>query len=909
MSDKYVTQAENQPKFLSDGSLKVDTTDVFIENLHNKLAENTTEDNFKKEILDIYDINALILKLTKDKYQSFIWNNMALIKNDEGKGCIVDYEAVGLSFSNLDEKLKFDVAEKEEEVELADGSRVASVAMRPYGTIKLSARDIIENAECHQEEAGEFFKKCYGTNWRCADNLDQLLSELEEIGYFDTDTILESVPDKNPVYNDISEDVKDEFEPAGVKIAKIIQQAMDGECGPLGNEAPRRKGRVVEMHSQSPSSFYTFHDDGSVDVVGKDYNEDDELEEFTFSYNNIDDFLNSGDDGWFWNFSSDHPDAVQKIRSILDPVTILEDYDLSSDTATIRLFSKNSNKEIGVFQFDRDDDIAQVAKDVIEDLEKYPEVDTLELTYTDELTNTEKSVTLSDWNNGELDADHLEEKIYDELVNEWYEEWTDTSEYSDFENYVNKKYADSSRKPYYNDVNEEAACIALLAAQFLRKPVTSIRSINWNDNGDYIRVLFDDLTSHYFYSRGVFGQGIKDTDTGVVLQWPSSFDPDKVLLRDDPDTVLENYDRISAQDEAWLDKQILAHGFNIVSKRDYGFKEPYTNVHYQIISNEGNKTKKDLENELDWLDNLLEIFEGKTGSPCTYNMGLQTDGYISCGFDCRATSDEYKYKLLETDYQHKSGRDNNVRYTVVSLPSRSSRQNAILNRDEDNKEKKYVVLINDPDTVLEQWYMKYVPEVGDIVRYIGKREEESPYLNKEAKICYTSSLGDFEIEFEDGHKIDRCTLSSVEPLGKKPELYQMLEADQSTDDDLVEIPDTRFIICVGDGNGAASRGFENDKFYIFETEATNLEQAVNNCEEEIREIDRFDCYDDVKDEYNSYYDYVESLDISGGDIFIAGYIQNGKRHLRVYMDDVTKDDFDDPDKAYLFLDNLSDEEK
>jgi hypothetical protein len=28
-------------------------------------------------------------------------------------------------------------------------------------------------------------------------------------------------------------------------------------------------------------------------------------------------------------------------------------------------------------------------------------------------------------------------------------------------------------------------------------------------------------------------------------------------------------------------------------------------------------------------------------------MGLQVDGHISCGFDCRATSDYYKDKIVE----------------------------------------------------------------------------------------------------------------------------------------------------------------------------------------------------------------------------------------------------------------------
>lgn len=112
----------------------------------------------------------------------------------------------------------------------------------------------------------------------------------------------------------------------------------------------------------------------------------------------------------------------------------------------------------------------------------------------------------------------------------------------------------------------------------------------------------------------------------------------------------EDYERISKEDEAWLDKKIEEHNYKVVSKRDYGWFEEKNDVHYQIISNEGNKTADDLDKAADWLDSLLDEFEDLCGSPCTYNIGLQTDGYISAGFDCRAIY----YKPGEDTF-HKSG--------------------------------------------------------------------------------------------------------------------------------------------------------------------------------------------------------------------------------------------------------------
>jgi hypothetical protein len=164
VEDFYAEHKEQLIKEVSKAVELIANEDKVIEGFNNKLVEENEIDTFKDKLLDIYDINALILKLTEDKYQSFIWTDMALIQYGNGKGCIVDYEAVGKSFNSLDEKLEFDVAEKEEEVEQEDGSVVKSMAMFPYGKIRLSARDIMKNAESHQESAGDFFSKCYGSN-------------------------------------------------------------------------------------------------------------------------------------------------------------------------------------------------------------------------------------------------------------------------------------------------------------------------------------------------------------------------------------------------------------------------------------------------------------------------------------------------------------------------------------------------------------------------------------------------------------------------------------------------------------------------------------------------------------------------------------------------------------------------
>lgn len=65
----------------------------------------------------------------------------------------------------------------------------------------------------------------------------------------------------------------------------------------------------------------------------------------------------------------------------------------------------------------------------------------------------------------------------------------------------------------------------------------------------------------------------------------------------------EEFERISKDEEAWLDQRILDNNFEIVSKRDYGhYGENFDglyDVHYQIISKEGNKTREDYEEAID----------------------------------------------------------------------------------------------------------------------------------------------------------------------------------------------------------------------------------------------------------------------------------------------------------------------
>ena len=113
----------------------------------------------------------------------------------------------------------------------------------------------------------------------------------------------------------------------------------------------------------------------------------------------------------------------------------------------------------------------------------------------------------------------------------------------------------------------------------------------------------------------------------------------------------------------------------------------------------------------------------------------------------------------------------------------------------------------------------------------------------------------------------------------------------------------KYILLICDGNGAASRGMDDDTLYTFECEANDLDDAINKCEKEIRDIDRFDYWDEVDSEYDSYADYFNSKDSSGGDIFLVAHFEDNKLIEDTYLEEWRKTGcykFDDPKMAAKF---------
>jgi|LSQX01.1.fsa_nt_gb hypothetical protein len=78
-----------------------------------------------------------------------------------------------------------------------------------------------------------------------------------------------------------------------------------------------------------------------------------------------------------------------------------------------------------------------------------------------------------------------------------------------------------------------------------------------------------------------------------------------------------------------FEREIRNMGFKLESSRKYGKQ-----IHYQVLTIEGDKTERDLKDLAKKLNTLSDTLN-RYDIPMTYNIGLQIDGYISAGIDIR----------------------------------------------------------------------------------------------------------------------------------------------------------------------------------------------------------------------------------------------------------------------------------
>ena len=142
--------------------------------------------------VDVYDVNAYILKDSDNKFKAHYTDEYAIIVAPNGKGCVVDYEAVGQDFDSVDSKIEFGVVEnKDGEYTDEKGNKHKTFSIIATHRLTTTPKEIMENAPKKTMKYKDFFKK-YKYNDRCASNFRELVSYLQSNGAFKGEKVTES---------------------------------------------------------------------------------------------------------------------------------------------------------------------------------------------------------------------------------------------------------------------------------------------------------------------------------------------------------------------------------------------------------------------------------------------------------------------------------------------------------------------------------------------------------------------------------------------------------------------------------------------------------------------------------------------------------------------------------------------
>ena len=130
------------------------------------------------ELLDsdvnVYDVKQFVLDESDGKYRTHYTDDYAIIVCANGKGCIVDYEAVGQDFDSVKSEIKLGIEENKDN-EYTDEQGVVHQTLNMFAThlVKTTPEEIIEKAPKKTMKYREFFRK-YKYNDRCASNFKSL---------------------------------------------------------------------------------------------------------------------------------------------------------------------------------------------------------------------------------------------------------------------------------------------------------------------------------------------------------------------------------------------------------------------------------------------------------------------------------------------------------------------------------------------------------------------------------------------------------------------------------------------------------------------------------------------------------------------------------------------------------------
>jgi len=166
--------------------------------------------------------------------------------------------------------------------------------------------------------------------------------------------------------------------------------------------------------------------------------------------------------------------------------------------------------------------------------------------------------------------------------------------------------------------------------------------------GEHTVEIYVEMDNTNTISNGVYSLDkgwIKEPVQGNIPEFDESefekqFDEWKdryfdIIKEESNEPLKEKFSTVPEEDLKILETKFDEAGFNVVSKKPYDEFKGSSLIHYQILSKDGEHDEDSFNKKADLMDKILDDFEDITGSPCTFNMGLQIDGFISAGIDCR----------------------------------------------------------------------------------------------------------------------------------------------------------------------------------------------------------------------------------------------------------------------------------
>ena len=159
--------------------------------------------------VDVYDLDKFIADNTDGQYEPHYMHKAAIIVAPNGKGCIVDYEAIGQDFDSIEDEVNIPLHEKETEEVDEQGNKVRHISLVATHSVEVPVQDIINEASKETMTYREFFNK-YKYNDRCSKNFRELIAHLKKNGMFEEEqTSEENIEECNLTEDTTYQDVKD----------------------------------------------------------------------------------------------------------------------------------------------------------------------------------------------------------------------------------------------------------------------------------------------------------------------------------------------------------------------------------------------------------------------------------------------------------------------------------------------------------------------------------------------------------------------------------------------------------------------------------------------------------------------------------------------------------------------------